>query len=210
MELRTDQALIAEWIEPGSRVLDLGCGDGTLMAFLQKNRNVTGYGVEIDETNIIQCLERGINVIQSDLDAGLSDFDEDSFDYVIMTQTLQAIRYPARLLNEMLRIGREGIVTFPNMGHWKCRLQIALQGMMPKSRTLPYEWYDTPNIHLCTLKDFERLCRKANIEILHYTTVDYAHRTSLGMRLLPNLLGEIAIYRFRRSGAPVRTEGDIQ
>jgi len=98
----------------------------------------------------------------------------------------------------MLRIGREGIVTFPNMGHWKCRLQIALKGMMPKSRTLPYEWYNTPNIHMCTLKDFELLWRTLNIEILQCTTVDYAHRSSLGMRLLPNLLGEIAIYRFRR------------
>lgn len=197
-ELRTDQALIAEWIKPGSRVLDLGCGDGTLMVYLQQKCDATGYGLEIDEDNIVKCIASGVNVIQTDLDAGLSEFDEESFDYVIMTQTLQAIRYPDRLLNDMLRIGREGIVTFPNMGHWKCRLQIALKGVMPKSRTLPYEWYNTPNIHLCTLKDFELLCRTLNIEILQCTTVDYAHRSSLGMRLLPNLLGEIAIYRFRR------------
>jgi len=197
-ELRTDQALIAEWIKPGSRVLDLGCGDGTMMAHLQQKYDVWGYGLEIDEENIVKCIASGVNVIQTDLDAGLSEFDEESFDYVIMTQTLQAIRYPDRLLNDMLRIGREGIVTFPNMGHWKCRLQIALKGMMPKSRTLPYEWYNTPNIHMCTLKDFESLCRKVNIEILQCTTVDYAHRSNLGMRLFPNLLGEIAIYRFRR------------
>lgn len=197
-ELRTDQALIAEWIKPGSRVLDLGCGDGTLMVYLQQKCDATGYGLEIDEDNIVKCITSGVNVIQTDLDAGLFEFDEESFDYVIMTQTLQAIRYPDRLLNDMLRIGREGIVTFPNMGHWKCRLQIAFKGMMPKSRTLPYEWYNTPNIHLCTLKDFELLCRTLNIEILQCTTVDYAHRSSLGMRLLPNLLGEIAIYRFRR------------
>ncbi len=197
-ELRTDQALIAEWIKPGTRVLDLGCGDGTLMAHLQQKCDVWGYGLEIDEDNIVKCIASGVNVIQTDLDAGLSEFDEESFDYVIMTQTLQAIRYPDRLLNDMLRIGREGIVTFPNMGHWKCRLQIALKGMMPKSRTLPYEWYNTPNIHMCTLKDFESLCRKVNIEILQCTTVDYAHRSNLGMRLFPNLLGEIAIYRFRR------------
>ncbi|MBI4005963.1 MAG: methionine biosynthesis protein MetW [Gammaproteobacteria bacterium] len=196
--MRTDQALIAEWIKPGSRVLDLGCGDGTMMAHLQQKCDVWGYGLEIDEENIVKCIASGVNVIQTDLDAGLSEFDEESFDYVIMTQTLQAIRYPDRLLNDMLRIGREGIVTFPNMGHWKCRLQIALKGMMPKSRTLPYEWYNTPNIHMCTLKDFESLCRKVNIEILQCTTVDYAHRSNLGMRLFPNLLGEIAIYRFRR------------
>ncbi len=196
--LRTDLALIAEWIKPGSRVLDLGCGDGALMAYLQSHCDATGYGAEIDAENIVKCIASGVNVIQTDLDAGLSEFDEGSFDYVIMTQTLQAIRYPEKLLNEMLRIGRDGIVTFPNMGHWKCRLQIALQGIMPKSRTLPYEWYDTPNIHLCTLKDFEALCTKSNIEILQRTTVDYAHQSSLGIRLLPNLLGEIAIYRFRR------------
>ncbi len=196
--LRTDLALIAEWIKPGSRVLDLGCGDGTLMAYLQSHHNVTGYGAEIDEENIVKCIASGVNVIQTDLDAGLSEFDKGSFDYVIMTQTLQAIRYPDKLLNEMLHIGREGILTFPNMGHWRCRLQIALQGIMPRSRTLPYEWYDTPNIHLCTLKDFEALCTKSNIEILQRTTVDYAHQSNLGIRLLPNLLGEIAIYRFRR------------
>lgn len=198
IQLRTDQALIAEWIRPGSRVLDLGCGDGTLLAYLRDQRQVTGFGLEIDETNITACIERGINVIEANIDTGLQDFDDDSFDYVIMTQTLQAVRYPHYVLNEMLRAGKEGIVTFPNMGHWRARMQIALRGRMPVSRTLPYQWYETPNIHLCTIEDFEALCDEEGIEILQDTTVDHAHRTSLGMRLLPNLLGEIAIYRFQR------------
>tara|TARA_R110000782_G_scaffold41586_1_gene95165 strand:- start:983 stop:1585 length:603 start_codon:yes stop_codon:yes gene_type:complete len=199
MSLRTDQALIAEWIKPGSRVLDLGCGDGTLMAHLQQQQGVKGYGLEIDEENIVQCIDKGVDVIQTDLDKGLSEFKKDTFDYVIMTQTLQAIYYPDKLLKEMTRVGREAIVTFPNMGHWKNRLQLALAGHMPKSKTLPYEWYNTPNIHLCTLTDFENLCAANNIEILDRATVDHEHQSSLGMKLFPNLLGEIAIYRFRQN-----------
>jgi len=199
MSLRTDQALIAEWIKPGSRVLDLGCGDGTLMAHLQQHQEVKGYGLEIDEENIVECIHKGVDVIQTDLDKGLSEFNKDTFDYVIMTQTLQAIRYPDKLLKEMTRVGREAIVTFPNMGHWKNRIQLALAGHMPKSKTLPYEWYNTPNIHLCTLSDFENLCATNNIEILDRATVDHEHQSSLGMKLFPNLLGEIAIYRFRQN-----------
>ena len=124
MKLREEQMLIADWIRPGSRVLDLGCGDGSLLARLKDERDCTGYGIEIDRENIVQCIGSGVNVIQSDLDRGLSDFDDDSFDYVVMTQTLQAVHYPNRLLREMLRVGREGIVTFPNFGHWRCRLQV--------------------------------------------------------------------------------------
>ena len=197
MKLRTDQSLIAKWIKHNARVLDLGCGDGALLANLQKKQNVSGYGIEIDEKNIISGLENGVNVIQTDLDAGLSQFDSNTFDYVIMTQTLQAIYYPEKLLTEMTRVGKEAIVTFPNMAHWKCRIQMALGGHMPKSKTLPYEWHNTPNIHLCSLDDFENLCAEKNIEILERTTVDHAHQINLGMSILPNLLGEVAIYRFR-------------
>ena len=199
MSLRPDLDIISGWIRPGARVLDLGCGDGTLLSHLHETRQVTGYGIEIDPDNVEACIRAGVNVIQTDLDAGLSDFDEDSFDYVVMTQTLQAVRYPARLIDEMLRVGREGIVTFPNFGHWRCRVQLALQGRMPVVRTLPYEWYDTPNIHLCTIRDFEALCRRKGIEILQRAVVDHAHRSSLVMRLLPNLLAEIALYRFRKA-----------
>jgi methionine biosynthesis protein MetW len=179
--------------------LDLGCGDGTLLEHLRDTREVTGYGLEIDDDNIIRCIGRGVQVIKADLDAGLYDFfDEDSFDYVLMTQTLQAIQYPASLVDDMLRVGREGIVTFPNIGHWQSRLHLGLGGRMPITRALPSDWYDTPNIHLCSLRDFEDLCRKQRIRILQRTVVDYAHRASWGARLLPNLLGEIALYRFCR------------
>ena len=198
-KMRPDLAIISEWIEPGSRVLDLGCGDGTLLDHLSRERDVDGYGLEIDPDNIVSCIQRGVSVIQSDLDAGLSDyFDDNSFDYVVMTQTIQAVHYPSRMLSEMLRVGREGIVTFPNFGHWSSRLQLALGGHMPQSRALPNEWYDTPNIHLCTLKDFEALCHRLEIDILQRNVVDTAHRSNIGMKLLPNLLGEIALYRFRR------------
>ncbi len=196
-ELRADQALIADWVRPGSRVLDLGCGDGRLLAALQRNHGTSGYGVEIDPDNIVSCIANGINVVQSNLDEGLTEFDDDSFDYVVMTQTIQAVRYPDKLLHEMLRVGREGIVTFPNMGHWRCRVQLCF-GRMPVTAHLPNTWYDTPNIHICTISDFEDFCADAGFEILQRTTVDASHRTSLGMRLMPRLLGEIATYRFRR------------
>ena len=195
--LRAEQILIADWIAEGSRVLDLGCGDGALLAELHASKHVTGYGIEIDPDNIVACIERGVNVIHSNLDEGLSDFDEDSFDYVIMTQTVQAMRFPHLLIDEILRIGREGIVTFPNMGHWKCRAQFML-GRMPVTRHLPNTWYDTPNIHMCTVKDFDELCQAEHIEILERAAVDLQHRAVIGMRLLPNLLAEIAIYRIKR------------
>lgn len=195
---RPDYAIISDWIRPGSRVLDLGCGDGSLLAMLGEDKQVTGYGVEIDDEHIPVCIARGINVIQTDLDRGLKDFDEDSFDFVILSLTLQAVRYPDRLLEEMLRVGTVGIVTFPNFGHWLARLRLGLGGRMPITRTLPASWYSTPNIHLCTLRDFESLCSTKNIRILERRAVDHAHESSLGLRLLPNVLGEIALYRFSR------------
>ena len=198
INLRPDLALISDWINPGAHVLDLGCGDGTLLKHLKETRQITGYGMEIDDDNIVKSLIADVDVIQTDLDKGLSEFTEHAFDYVIMSQTLQATRHPDKLLLEMLRVGHEGIVTFPNFGHWQVRLKLLATGRMPVSRTLPNQWYDTPNIHLCTLRDFEELCKKLGIKILERAVVDATHRTSLGVRLLPNLLGEIAIYRFRK------------
>jgi methionine biosynthesis protein MetW len=197
--VRYDFEVINSWIRSGTRVLDLGCGNGELLAQLAKSHAVTGYGIEIDERSITACIEAGINVIQSDLDLGLSQFDENSFDYVILSMTLQASLYPHRLLEEMLRVGTEGIVTFPNFGHISSRLQLALGGKMPVTGTLPMEWYNTQNYHLCTLHDFEDLCRKLDIEIIERRAVSRTNKTTgLGLRLFPNLLGEIALYRFRR------------
>ena len=197
MTLRPELRTIADWIAGGSRVLDLGCGDGTLLAYLRDTRQVQGYGLEIDQANIVKSLDNGIYVIQTDLDAGLNEFESGTFDYVVMSQTLQAVRYPDRLLEEMLRVGREGIITFPNFGYWRNRLQL-LGGRMPVTPCLPHSWYNTPNIHLCTLSDFEDLCREKQFRILERTVVDRAHRSSLPMRLLPNLMGEVALYRIRR------------
>ena len=194
---RPDLQTICEWVQPKTRILDLGCGDGTLLAMLKKERNVNGYGLEIEVSKIVKCIQAGVNAIHADLNAGLSDFDDRTFDYVVMTQALQAVDRPDRLLNDMLRVGNEGIVTFPNFGHWRSRLQLFFGGHMPVTRTLPSKWFNTQNIHLCTLQDFEQLCIDNKINILQRTVVDRAHKSSFLMKLFPNLLGEIAIYRIQ-------------
>ncbi len=200
-KLRADLAIIAKWIKADARVLDLGCGDGTLLAYLRDNRNVRGYGLEINAFNIEDCVKNKINVIQADLNDGLKAyFADNSFDYVIMSQTLQATEQPDLLIGEMLRVAGEGIVTFPNMAHWSARLQLGIKGIMPVTKNLPNQWFNTPNVHLCTLNDFEVLCENHGIQILQRTVVDHSHKQgSWLMSLFPNLLGEIAIYRFCRS-----------
>lgn len=197
--MRADLELINNWIKPNTRVLDLGCGDGTLMHHLQTEKQVSGYGLEINNDHITACIDKGVSVIEQDLDAhGLANFDNNSFDTVIMTQALQAVRHPDRLLDEMLRLGKESIITFPNFGHWRCRWYLLRKGEMPISRSLPYTWYNTPNIHLCTFKDFEKLCYKKNIHILDRTVVDREHRHHWSIHMWPNMLGQIAIYRVTR------------
>jgi methionine biosynthesis protein MetW len=200
--MRADLAIIADWIKPGSSILDMGCGDGKLLKFLRDNRGVDGIGLEIDAQQIENCVRHNISVIQADLNDGLEQyFSDNSFDYVIMSQTLQAMDHPDKLIEEMLRVGRHGIITFPNMAYWKGRLQLGIRGVMPVTSNLPNHWFDTPNIHLCTVRDFESLCKQKNINILERTVVDHTHsRSTLLMRLLPNLFGEIAIYRFCRNG----------
>jgi len=188
---RSDFAAIAQWVQHGAHVLDLGCGDGTLLKYLQQARAVTGYGVEIDDRNILECVNNGVHVIQSDLERGLSEFDDNSFDFVVLSQTLQAMRNTERIMREMLRVGRAGIVTFPNFGYWKNRLHV-LRGRMPVSENLPFEWFDTPNIHLCTIADFERFCSLRGIRIIGRTVLTEGRPVTAW----PNLLGELAVYYF--------------
>ena len=190
---RPDFAAIAAWIPRGASVLDLGCGDGSLLRYLKETRAVRGYGVEINDPDIVSCIANGMNVIQNDLESGLSDFEDNSFDFVILSQTLQATRHTEALIREMLRVGREGIVSFPNFGYWRNRLRVLL-GHMPVSRELPYQWYDTPNVHLCTLHDFESFCRKYNVAVLERSVMTGKREISL----LPNLFGSTAVYRFQR------------
>ena len=191
---RPDFAAIAAWIPQGASVLDLGCGDGSLLRYLKDTCNTRGYGVEISDLNIVTCIRHGVNVIQSDLESGLSGFESNAFDFVILSQTLQATRHTEPLMQEMLRVGREGIVSFPNFGYWKNRLNV-LRGNMPVSENLPYQWYDTPNVHLCTLHDFENFCRDYKMHILERRVM--TEDSEVG--LLPNLLGSTAVYRFKRA-----------
>lgn len=197
--MRADLTLIEPWVRPGTHVLDLGCGDGTLLAHLQEKKNVQGYGIEIDEAQITRCIEKGVNVIQHNLDSkGLKSFADQQFDTVIMTQALQAVRQPDVMLEEMLRLGQQGIVTFPNFGYWRCRQYLLWHGKMPMSKTLPHTWYNTPNIHLCTFKDFEALCKKKGIKILNRTVVDSDFSQNRFAKMWPNLFAEFAVYRISR------------
>lgn len=193
MIARSDFAAIAQWVTPNAKVLDLGCGDGSLLKYLKEARGTHGYGIEIDDANILACVEKGVNVIQMDLETGLSGFEPQSFDFVILSQTLQAMRNIELVVKEILRVGRQGILTIPNFGYWRRRIQI-IGGRMPVSEDLPYQWYDTPNIHLCTLGDFEAFCRGHGVRILERHVMCDGKDVSL----LPNLLGNLAVYRFEK------------
>jgi methionine biosynthesis protein MetW len=191
MNIRPDYAAIAQWVPPQSKVLDLGCGDGTLLKLLEEKCSSSGYGVEIDYSNVLACLRNNVNVIQMNLETGLAGFEAQSFDYVILSLTLQAVRHTELMLREMVRVGKQGIVTFPNFGYWNHRWQIA-RGRMPVSDDLPYQWFDTPNIHLCTLADFEDLCEKCGIRVLERLVLS----NGKPVNALPNLRGQLAVYRF--------------
>jgi methionine biosynthesis protein MetW len=191
---RSDFSLIASWVSPGARVLDLGCGDGSLLAYLRRTRQVTGYGIEISNEGVKASIANRINVLQRDLEGGLADFAEDSFDCVILSQTLQAMHRLEALVESMLRVGREAIVTFPNFGHWSHRWQI-LRGRMPVSESLPYQWYNTPNIHLCTVRDFDHFLEARGYRVL----VRQVMANDVPVTFLPNVFGQLALYRFQRT-----------
>ena len=191
---RPDFAAIAAWIPQGASVLDLGCGDGSLLRYLKDTRKVRGYGIEISDANIVASIRNGVNVIQGDLDSGLSGFENNAFDFVLLSQTLQATRHTEPLVREMLRVGREGIVSFPNFGYWRNRLHV-FRGRMPVSTELPYQWYDTPNVHLCTLRDFEDFCHDLEVTVLDRRVMTGNSEA----RMFPNLFGSTAVYRFQRA-----------
>lgn len=197
--LRADQEIIADMVQQGDRVLDLGCGDGALLMHLQRIKQVRGYGLDLDAQNITKCLQNGVNIIEQNLDSGFFEFETNAFDTLIMAETLQATRRPDKLLAEMLRIGKTCIVTLPNFGHWKCRLQLLGSGIMPVFGHLPYQWYETPNIHLCTFRDFERLCRRCNFVILERRVVGLDYRAGMLSSWLPNLFGAFGLYRLRKA-----------
>jgi methionine biosynthesis protein MetW len=196
--MRLDLSHIQRWIAANSRVLDLGCGDGVFLQFLRDQRQVRGTGLEIDQDYITAAISRGINVVEQNMDGGLDNFPDQSFDTVVLALALQAVNYPDRVLEEMLRIGREGIVTFPNFGHWRCRLMLGIRGHMPVSSFMPHTWYNTPNIHFCTVKDFEDLCRDKGIRILARDVVGNTNRQSMLSNKWPNLFATTAIYRITR------------
>jgi len=190
-----DYEQIAMLVPEGSRVLDLGCGNGQLLKMLMERKGVTGRGVDIDEENVVECIRKGLSVFQGNLDEGLADYQDKSYDYVVLNRTLQVVLKPDYVIKEMLRIGERAIVSFPNFGHWKVRLSLLLKGRMPVTRMLPFEWYNTPNIHLVTIKDFKRFCLVNGIDILNEVSLVNSRRVyDRRHRLFPNLLAEEGIF----------------
>ena len=196
---RLDLDTVLSWVPEGSRVLDLGCGDGAFLARLSEERGATGVGVDIDPANLVTAVSRGLDVIQEDINAGLHCFTTNRFDVVILAHALQELTHPHIALQRMVDIADEAIVSFPNFGHWSCRLHLGIKGRMPMSRAMPRHWYDTPNIHFCTVKDFESLCSELDIDIIERATIAGPAQHLLG-RWLPNVFASSAIYRIRRAG----------
>lgn len=196
--LRIDLNILQQWVPEEGRVLDLGCGDGALLDSLRQNRKAGGYGLEIDPDQITACIARRVNVIEKDINEGLSNFQDKSFDTVVMTYSLQVLRRPDLVIDEMLRVGRECIVTFPNFGNIRTRAYLMLRGRMPVTKQLSYEWYNTPNIHFCTVRDFEALCQEKGIRVLNRKTVSSHNPDRHLNRLLPNLFAETAIYHLSK------------
>lgn len=197
--IRYDLKLVAEMVEPGSRVLDVGCGDGALLAYLSRQKGVDGRGIELSMDGVHQCVAQGLSVIQGDAETDLKDYPPGAFDYVILSQTLQAMREPRTVLETMTRIGRRAIVSVPNFGYWRIRVQLLLTGRMPVTETLGYQWWETPNIHFCTIKDFVVLAEDMGIRIERCMIVNGTGRvTGHAHSGLANLLGEQGVFLLRR------------
>ena len=194
MMLRSDVETIAGWVGNGSKVLDLGCGSGDLLAKLFLEKGIDGVGVDIDTKNLTTALTKGLRVIQQDMEDGLPNFENTQFDVVIIADSLQVLKRPHAMLTRVVQIGHEAIVSFPNFGHWRSRLSLLLSGRMPKTKALPYSWFDTPNIHFCTVADFESLCRQLDIEIIERKVS--GDRTYLA-KIWPNIFAKSASYRIR-------------
>jgi methionine biosynthesis protein MetW len=194
--LRYDLRVVASWIEPGSKVLGLGCGEGTLLHFIKTRRQGNCTGIEINEEKVAKCIELGLTVLQGDINEEILDYPDDAFDYVILTQTLQQIYEPSALIQSMLRIGKKGIVSFPNFSHWNIRMQLLLKGYAPISQQLPYEWYNTPNIRIITLKDFRRFAGETGFDIIREVTINTHNEDRSGtiIKFLPNLRATYGIY----------------
>lgn len=192
--MRSDFAVIAEWVTPGSQVLDVGCGDGSLLHHLKVAKQAHVYGVELADDKVLACAQKGLNVVQQDLESGLALFEDQSFDKVILSQTLQTIHQTARILSEIARVGKECVVSFPNFGHWSHRSAVLL-GRMPVSKSLPYQWYDTPNVRVLTIADFEALAPAVGLELLDRVVF----HDGQSVEFLPNLRGSLAVYRARRA-----------
>ena len=191
---RSDYAIIGEIVEPNTKVLDLGCGEGELLEWLAQTKGVDARGVEISSSKVQRAIARGVSVFQSDLDAGLADYPDQAFDYVILSQTLQEMRHPLQVLREMLRVGRRGIVAFPNFGHWRVRFSMLTSGGAPRTPLFPHEWYDSPNIHFLTVDDFESLARSEGWFVERRIFLQRQHR----VKIFPNLLAEVAVFLIRK------------
>ena len=186
---RYDFPVIADWSNSNAKVHELGCGDGELLSYLKEEKNITGYGIEKDSDKWLKSLKKGINVLQVDIEAGLPEFEDNSFDVVILSKTIQSMHNTEEIIDEMLRVGKQVIVTFPNFGYWRDRIQ-SIQGVMPKSKELPYSWFNTPNVHLCTIKDFDDLCKVNKYKIVNRLVLT----DNQSVRFFPNLFGALALY----------------
>jgi len=195
-QMRFDLQIIASWIEPGSRVLDLGCGHGELLKYLINHKDVNGNGIERNESRVTQCIENGLSVLQGDINEEILDYPDNTFDYVILSQTLQQVYEPDTMIRSLLRIGKRGIVSFPNFSHWRCRLQLLSSGYAPVTRQLPYEWYNTPNIRVITIKDFRKFIQEVGFNILKEVAINTQSENRYGkaITIFPNLRATYGIF----------------